>query len=253
MSCRDEFAHKGHFGIHVFRGEGKGKPSVGQAGVRGGYDAVTVLVDPLPGPLQVSGVPEDPVQGVDVRDPFPGPVYHGGQDRRYSVVLEDRTAAGIDPEHGRRDLFHGCGDAAVDLTRDEPDKAGRLDDGGVQPVDEGLPGEEGIYVDPRRIDFIHKGVRRQQVPGRQALRSNARFEDHAAFVSLSGLLFFRGNAYFNISFEREAYKNEYDYDYLEQRKHFSWIKYMRKKKGAKKSKKRKKFRRKLNKYYKHNG
>lgn len=66
-------------------------------------------------------------------------------------------------------------------------------------------------------------------------------------------LFFRGNAYFNISFEREAYKNEYDYDYLEQRKHFAWIKYMRKKKGAKKSKKRKKFRRKLNKYYKHNG
>ena len=53
-------------------------------------------------------------------------------------------------------------------------------------------------------------------------------------------LFFKGNAYLNLSFEREAYKNEGNYDYLKQRKHFAWIKYMRKKKGKKKP--RKKFR-----------
>lgn len=64
-------------------------------------------------------------------------------------------------------------------------------------------------------------------------------------------LFFRGNAYFNISFEREAYDNEYDYHYLEKRKHYAWIKYVKKKKRKKKPRKR--FRRKLNKYYKHNG
>lgn len=30
-------------------------------------------------------------------------------------------------------------------------------------------------------------------------------------------------AYRNISFEREAYNNEYDYDYLSKRKHYNWI------------------------------
>jgi hypothetical protein len=62
-------------------------------------------------------------------------------------------------------------------------------------------------------------------------------------------LFLKGNAYFNISFEREAYKNESNHDYLEQRKHYSWIKYMRKKKGTKRPKPRKRFRRNLNKKY----
>ena len=62
-------------------------------------------------------------------------------------------------------------------------------------------------------------------------------------------LFLKGNAYFNISFEREAYKNESNYDYLEQRKHYSWTKYLRMKNGAKRPKPRKRFRRKLNNKY----
>ena len=33
-------------------------------------------------------------------------------------------------------------------------------------------------------------------------------------------------AYRNISFEREAYSNEKDLDYLRQRKHFAWTKYL---------------------------
>lgn len=36
-----------------------------------------------------------------------------------------------------------------------------------------------------------------------------------------------GNAYSNISFEREAYTNESDKEYLEHRKRYSWLKYMR--------------------------
>ena len=39
------------------------------------------------------------------------------------------------------------------------------------------------------------------------------------------------------------------YDYLEQRKHYSWTKYLRMKNGAKRPKPRKRFRRKLNKKY----
>ena len=37
------------------------------------------------------------------------------------------------------------------------------------------------------------------------------------------------DAYYNISFEREAYSNEYDLNYIKSRKHFSWLKYMKKK------------------------
>ncbi len=59
-------------------------------------------------------------------------------------------------------------------------------------------------------------------------------------------LFFKGNAYFNLSFEREAYKNEADYHYLEKRKHYAWIKYMRKKNVIRKPRFRRRFRRNLN-------
>ena len=40
-------------------------------------------------------------------------------------------------------------------------------------------------------------------------------------------LFMKGNAYRNISFEREAYDNQYDLDYLKSRKRFDFIKYLR--------------------------
>lgn len=40
-------------------------------------------------------------------------------------------------------------------------------------------------------------------------------------------LFMKGNAYRNISFEREAYTNEKDSDYLSNRNHFAFLKYLR--------------------------
>ena len=49
------------------------------------------------------------------------------------------------------------------------------------------------------------------------------------FYSIEWLmrLFMRGNAYRNISFEREAYANDSDEHYLERRKHFAaWRFYM---------------------------
>lgn len=40
-------------------------------------------------------------------------------------------------------------------------------------------------------------------------------------------LFFYGKAsYYNLSFEREAYKYESDLEYVDNRKHFSWFKYI---------------------------
>lgn len=38
-------------------------------------------------------------------------------------------------------------------------------------------------------------------------------------------LFMKGNAYRNISFEKEAYMNEHDLYYLKSRERYSWIKY----------------------------
>ena len=48
-------------------------------------------------------------------------------------------------------------------------------------------------------------------------------------------LFKKGNAYRNISFEREAYANEGDETYLQHRKHYAWIHYLRNSEMSKKS------------------
>ena len=37
----------------------------------------------------------------------------------------------------------------------------------------------------------------------------------------------RGNAYRNISFEREAYENQRNLDYLKNRRHYAWRKYLK--------------------------
>ena len=37
----------------------------------------------------------------------------------------------------------------------------------------------------------------------------------------------RGNAYRNISFEREAYAHQRDLDYLNRRRHYAWCKYLK--------------------------
>lgn len=37
---------------------------------------------------------------------------------------------------------------------------------------------------------------------------------------------YKKNAYRNISFEREAYDNQDDLNYLKNRKHYSWVKYL---------------------------
>lgn len=49
-------------------------------------------------------------------------------------------------------------------------------------------------------------------------------------------LLMRGNAYRNISFEREAYAHERDLDYLEHRRHYAWMRkeYWRKPTGKSK-------------------
>ena len=42
-------------------------------------------------------------------------------------------------------------------------------------------------------------------------------------------MFGTGNAYRNISFEREAYANEKDFDYIRNRRPFAWLGYMKRK------------------------
>lgn len=40
------------------------------------------------------------------------------------------------------------------------------------------------------------------------------------------LPFYRKDAYNHISFEQEAYKNQYDNNYLENGDYFGWVKYL---------------------------
>jgi hypothetical protein len=39
-------------------------------------------------------------------------------------------------------------------------------------------------------------------------------------------LFAKGNAYSNISFEKEAYQNDHNKNYLKNRKHYRWLKFL---------------------------
>lgn len=52
-------------------------------------------------------------------------------------------------------------------------------------------------------------------------------------------LMMRGNAYLSIGFEREAYLHERDLDYLEHRKPYAWVKYLRKNKKQRRRKRKK--------------
>ena len=49
----------------------------------------------------------------------------------------------------------------------------------------------------------------------------------AYFMEWLARLPMRGNAYRNISFEREAYANQRNLDYLHSRPHYAWRRYMR--------------------------
>ena len=53
-------------------------------------------------------------------------------------------------------------------------------------------------------------------------------------------LVLKGNAYMSIGFEREAYRHEHDHNYLENRKHYAWVKYLKKKNKANRRRKKKK-------------
>lgn len=53
-------------------------------------------------------------------------------------------------------------------------------------------------------------------------------------------LFMKSNAYMSIGFEREAYRHENDPTYLKRRKHYAWIKYMKKDNDKRRKKKKNK-------------
>ena len=54
----------------------------------------------------------------------------------------------------------------------------------------------------------------------------------AYFVEWLVRLPMRGNAYRNISFEREAYANQHNLKYLQSRRHYAWRRYMRRRRRA---------------------
>ena len=44
----------------------------------------------------------------------------------------------------------------------------------------------------------------------------------------------QGDAYHDVSFEEEAYNNEWDFEYTKNRKHYAWLKYLKPKSYGKK-------------------
>lgn len=46
------------------------------------------------------------------------------------------------------------------------------------------------------------------------------------FIKLFKYKFKPDTSYRNVGFEREAYANQYNFQYLENRKHFAWMKYL---------------------------
>ena len=93
-----------------------------------------------------------------------------------------------------------------------------------------------------------KGYKAINLFGVLFVRGNARIDDitlnhekiHTAQIKEMLYVFFyvwyvlewlirlpKGNAYRNISFEREAYDNQYDLNYLKSRKRFDFTKYLR--------------------------
>ena len=93
-----------------------------------------------------------------------------------------------------------------------------------------------------------QGYKAMNLFGVLFVRGNARIDDitlnhekiHTAQIKEMLYVFFyvwyvlewlirlpKGNAYRNISFEREAYDNQYDLNYLKSRKRFDFTKYLR--------------------------
>jgi len=82
--------------------------------------------------------------------------------------------------------------------------------------------------------FVHKGVYlSQELINHERIHSAQQREMLFLFFYIAYLIEWvlrlpmRGNAYRNISFEREAYSNQRDMDYLANRRHYAWRRYLR--------------------------
>lgn len=81
----------------------------------------------------------------------------------------------------------------------------------------------GIYVDDNNIRTInHEKIHWQQ----QLELIVLPFYILYGLEYLIKLIIYGKDAYRNLSFEREAYANDKNLDYLKTRKHYAWIKYI---------------------------
>ena len=83
--------------------------------------------------------------------------------------------------------------------------------------------------------FVHPGVYlSDELMNHERIHSAQQREMLFVFFYMAYLaewlvrLTMRGNAYRNISFEREAYANQRNLNYLKQRRHYAWRRYMKK-------------------------
>jgi hypothetical protein len=89
----------------------------------------------------------------------------------------------------------------------------------------------GITLAPFGIYILEKQIKSSRIINHEKIHWQQQLEMLIIFFYLWYLIewFIKlftcfGNAYKSLSFEREAYDNEYNLKYLETRKHFAWIK-----------------------------
>lgn len=91
----------------------------------------------------------------------------------------------------------------------------------------------GITLCPFGIYVKEKYVNDKFVINHESIHWKQQLETLVIFFYLLYLLeyiiklfVYGGNSYRNLSFEREAYNHEKNLNYLSERKHFSWLKYI---------------------------
>lgn len=84
----------------------------------------------------------------------------------------------------------------------------------------------GIYFRDKRTVRSKRTMNHEKIHWKQQLELLIIFFYVLYFLEWIFKIFFTSNAYRNLSFEREAYKFDDDFEYLKNRKHYAWIKYI---------------------------
>ena len=94
------------------------------------------------------------------------------------VVLEHRTPAAVDAQHGGRGVLHGIFHGIIHGADHQLDEVLGLDHRSVHLIDKRLPGKKLIHVNAGCIDLVDQREGAQKAAGVDGGRCDGRFEDN---------------------------------------------------------------------------